>query len=210
MRNSSLILATLLVVNVAPAQAAHENNIGLYVTPTPDIRQTLVDPAQATLVAPTAGVYDVYLVCSKPVNLNSGAPITTIRAYELQVVMPEDWTIGGVQLPPDTVDLDSDLSIFFVDCVIPVDTSRDHPTALLATLSIFNFAQLGAAHIHLAPIPTTPSFPDAMGILDGDDPSTIFPAYPSSGDFALPVLGINTSVVPAEDTTWSDVKALYR
>ena len=39
---------------------------------------------------------------------------------------------------------------------------------------------------------------------------SISQAFPSSGDFGMPVFGINMAVVPTEDTSWGSVKSMFQ
>ncbi len=63
--------------------------------------------------------------------------------------------------------------------------------------------------IYLAPA-SIQSIPGTMALADGLDPSILISCYPSSNDYANPVFGVNASVVATEDSSWGDVKALFR
>ena len=49
-----------------------------------------------------------------------------------------------------------------------------------------------------------------MAITDADHEYALEPAYPSSGDYEMPIFGLNMGVVPEDDMSWGEVKSLYR
>ena len=51
-----------------------------------------------------------------------------------------------------------------------------------------------------------------MAITDAGDNFVLVAAHPASGDLANPIFSVNLdgTVVPTEDASWSDVKALYQ
>jgi hypothetical protein len=63
-------------------------------------------------------------------------------------------------------------------------------------------------------LPTVPSIPDNMAMLDGSDPGNLQPIHHPLDDLELPVFGINTGPLNpqiATDTgSWSAVKGLFR
>ena len=101
MRLYRFVSLVILLLASATAHADHENNIGLYTTPTPDMTLP-VDSEQARLVAPTIGNYEIHLVCSNPVNLNTGTPIQQFGGCDLALSFPPSW-IYSITYPPNVI-----------------------------------------------------------------------------------------------------------
>ncbi len=206
MRPLLLVVLALLLLTPATSLAWGENNIGLYTTPTPYGAY-----GNHLLVAPGPGLYEVYLVCTKPINQHTGADILTIGGFELNLVMPDGWFINGVTLPPDVLDFNSANNAFYCAGNIPVNLANSTGMALLATVTLATFLEnLPPAGILIEPSFAAPSIPGHMAITDADDAFSISQAYPSSGEYTWPIMGINWEVVPTEDQSWGGVKALFQ
>ncbi len=206
MRHIILLAVTSLLLTPATSIAWGENNIGLYTSPTPDSYWWM----EAHLPADGPGLYDIHLICLRPINAHTGGAIETIGGFELNIQLPEGWFFNGVTLPPNVLDFNSASHAFYCAGLIPVTRYGYDWVAQLATVTIGTFLeQPPAAGIHIEPY-HAPSLPGQMAITDADDEFSISPAYPSSGDYAWPVLGINYIVVPTEGESWGNVKALFR
>ena len=200
----TLITTLIVVALLVPALALgyNENNIGLYVTETPT-----GDDAEATLNAGVPGAHTVYLVLTNAYNWSLFSPITTVGGFECSLDLPDGWSISQVTLPANVLDLNGANEHFYCSGIIPVTNGR----ATLATLEIGTFDDPpSAGHVYISPYFAAPSLPDVMAITDADHEFVLEPAYPSSGDYAEPIFGLNMTVVPGDDVTWGSVKSLYR
>ena len=56
----------------------------------------------------------------------------------------------------------------------------------------------------------TPSIEGHMAVTNADDNFTLSRAYPISGSYADPIMGINLLVVESESVSWGDVKSLFK
>lgn len=198
----ALFAVTLLVPSLALGWG--ENNIGMYTTETPAPGG---EDAEAQLIAPTFGQYSIYVVLTRPWNFNTGGPIANVGGYEFEMSdLPPGWSFAGFVFPPNTTDFNGNDQQFFVSGQIPVTGE----SALLVEIQIGTFdATPEAGHIWIAPY-FAPSIPGAMAVTDFDDGFSISEAFPSSGDYGLPVFGINAAVVPSEDASWGGVKSMFK
>lgn len=64
-------------------------------------------------------------------------------------------------------------------------------------------------YVTVTPI-SVPSVPDQISYVDWFDVNTILPMFSASSNFQDPIFAFNTGLVPAENSTWSEVKSLYR
>ncbi len=202
-----LLLAVLVFLFLATATSLSwgESDIGLYITPAP----TLLWVSESILVARDPGLYDIYLVCTQPMNQHTGLEIETIGGFELNLRVPEGWFINNVALPPNVLDFNPVSHAFYCAGFIPVTTPGDLATALLATITLGTFLeQPPVSMLYIEPY-YAPSLPGQMAITDADDDFSISPAFSISGDFSNPIFQINYPV-PNKDQSWGDVKALYR
>jgi len=198
MRTLLLILAVALCCPASAGAllplAASQTTIGMYVTETPS------EIEDAVLDAPEGGSYTAYLVCAEPEN--DGAAISTLGGYECELSISGGWSLQSVVLPPNVLDFDSNLEAFYCSGLMPV--SGDFVT--LATVSLLNYTPT-KGWVWIAPY-VTPSIPGHMAITDADNEFTLARAEASSGDYDLPIFGINQGAV-REDESWSGVKVLY-
>lgn len=194
-------LAALSLLAPSSGVAQDYNLLGIFNVPNP----TLTNNEEAEHWEPLAGPFEVYAVCINPFNdETTQAPISVLGGYEFHLVMPAEFQIFSVTLPQDVINFASQPTFFCSGLVDVVDGQ-----ALLATLQIATFTGTDGL-IYMEPVPTSPSIPDNVAITDGGDNFQLVTAYPVTLDFALPVFGIHQDVIPSEDESWSDLKALYR
>lgn len=208
-----LVIAALLVVLLAAPTlvlAAHENNIGLYVTPTPSGTPGTLDPDEASIVVSGPMEFTIYLVCTKPWNFTLDRPIQTVGGFDCYMSLPPITGAVDVELYGYAVDLDDSPEGFFASGLFPATAGTEISSVLLATIRIHALTAPPSSWIHLTPYPDIQTIPGAISVTDADDDFSPHTAFPSSGDYGLPIFGINTGVVPTEDATWSELKALYR
>ncbi len=189
--------ALTLCAGVAAAQIDY-NEIGIYTTADANPDNAVYNGA------PGPGIM-AYVVVSNPFNTHTGGPIGTVGGFEFKIVLPANVFMLNVTLPANTTNFASSPE-FLCGANVPVNGGR----ATLLTLTLGEFS--GApSPVYLAPVSNAPpSVPGNIAITDYNDDFSISVAYPSSGDFALPVFGLWTSVVPTEDASWGEVKSLFR
>lgn len=215
MRTLILVVAVLSLCLVGTAAAEITNRIGVFSTPDPPDLGCLFVPAPQScytrLIAPVPGEYDVYVLAINPHNDNTGEPIHMLGGFEFDLEVPAGWFVQSATLPSCVLDFDGSNNSFYCGGQVPVDRSDPVVTVLLATVTLASFEDPPpAGYLHMAPYFLAPSLPGMMAIADAEDSFSLTPAVPSRVDFAVPVLAINYTVVPAEDRAWGDVKALYR
>ncbi len=196
----SALAALALLAPSAGFAAGAFNQFGIYT----DVEG---DFSTASITTPTNTPFSAYFVITNPYNDDLGTAIPTVSGFECQVLLPATglFTLAAV-LPPNM------LNVGTVPDYIVGGESQPAVGANNAVLMIsFQFMATTAdpMEIFLAPS-SAPSIPGTMAIADGADPAILISCYPSSGDFALPVFGINTAVVATENESWGGVKALFR
>ncbi len=203
-----LFAVMALFVGVANAQAPyifeHNNEIGIYTSPTPTAEnaQALANYAGA----PGPGIM-AYVVLTNPYNTNTNAPISAVGGFEFRLNLPPNVFILNAQLPPNSTNFASSPE-FLCGSNAPVVNNR--VTLLTLTLGEFSGAP---SFVYLSPVQVAPpSVPGHMAVTDFNDDFRISRAFPVSGDYSAPVFGLFTggAVVPTEDAAWGDVKSLYR
>ncbi|MCP4570892.1 MAG: hypothetical protein GY838_00945 [bacterium] len=203
-----LIALTLLAATTAPAGAITwpgEIVLG------PDLSSN-------TLEAWTPGLYEIQLFVWNPTNEHTGDPIQNVGGFELNLSLTEEWFFQSIELPPGVIDFDAATDAFYCAGQIPVQTVTGSSPgwgyeryAHLATITVGTFVESpGYGGIYVAPYWRIPSIPGHMAITDADDEYSLSPVYPATGSYEWPVMGINAWVVPERDTSWSELKALYR
>jgi hypothetical protein len=211
-----LFAGSLLVPDPGHAQVFN-NEIGLYT-------DLSADPASTSIIVESNVLFDVYLIVTNPVNDEFGPPdclppiqrdIPIIDIVQFRMLVPEVglYTMaatpngilsGWAGNPPD-------YGIVF-EMPVPVPENR---AALLFT---FTFMTLDTDPKEFFLEPTVTLSEDRLAIWDASeilDPrcpnnGRSQNVFPVSGDYAMPVFGINTSVVTTEDKSFGSVKALYR
>ena len=197
---TALAALALLAPNSGVAQGA-DNQFGIYTTQTPDLDN--ITDADTSLNG--SGQFTAYVVCTNPVNTDDAHTILNLGGFEFQIVFDSALfvtptlapTATNFMSPPD----------FFCGSNIPVVNGM----CVVITLTIGSFTA-DPSSFFLVPVSDVPaqSIPNGLALTDADDNFSIAQAYPSSGDFADAVFGFNTTVVPNEDATWSDLKSLFR
>ena len=205
---SALAALSLLAPSVGFAQDA-ANQVGIY-TETTGFTSNINDIA-------VGGQFNAYLVLTNPINedFNGGTgtsvPVTGIDGFEVAVMMPEGLTFLALQtlLPPDALNVGTapDFIVGLGNSFPVVDTAAVLVTWLFASIDGGEYQLfLGAT--------STARFPGFMSIVDaGDDdsdPGQI--VYPANNNFDDPAFAVNSAnvVVPVENESWGDVKALFR
>ena len=201
-----MIIALFAVMILVPslALAWGENNIGLYTVTTPT-----GNDAEASLFAAGPGGHVIYMVLSNPWNENQARAITQLSGFECSMTeLPPGWSFGYISLPTGVLDFHSGDYDFFCSGNFPPADGND---IVLVEMQIGTFdAAPSGGPIFLTPNFIAPSIPDAMAVTDGDDGNSLSRAYPSSGDFGMPVFGINMAVVDSEETSWGSVKSMFK
>ena len=214
---SALAALTLLVPSAGFAQTAL-NQIGLYT-------DAAGVPSSASF-NPTANVpFSVYLVVTNPVNhaFNDGAGtppyervMTAVSGFESQVGFWTGPTAGAPTLPGLFV-----LSQTFNGSAIRLGEGNEYVVGFAAPVPVAGVAAMmmtfsimvidsdpKEVFLNTTSIPSIPGF---MAIVDGSiESNNLQAAWPSSGDYANPVFGINTAVVAVETESWGNVKSLFR
>jgi len=212
---SALAALSLLAPSTGFAQVT-ENVIGIYTNETGD----LTDQETAVNFTGT-GQFTAYLVLNNPVNqawMGSNPPtvrpMDSVSGFECNIATPTDaqfFTLAA-DLPGGGLNVGQEPGDWIVGFSTPAPVTEDKSVVLIT----FTFMTLDtvAKTIFLGPT-IQPSFPgeDVMAIVDGslvDD--NLQRAYPITGDFDLPVFGINTDppTTPIESESWGGVKALFR
>lgn len=215
MRQLFLFVLVLVLLCAGSAPAEMFNRIGIFSTPEPPDLGCLLVPAAVSphtrLIAPTPGLYDVHVLCINPRNDHTGDLIDVLGGYEFNVVLPDGWFISQVTLPPNVMDFQWLPYSFFCAGQVPVDRSDPVVTVVLATVTLGTFTDPPpAGYLYMAPYFAAPSMPGVMALTDAEDGFSLSAVLPSRLDFAEAVLAINHVVVPTENRSWGDVKALYR
>ena len=141
----------------------------------------------------------------------TGCEFTSILGWELRIrneaaggtmgVNVSAWNING-----SWVNADSPPG-FAVGLASPLPQNA---SSIIVPMSIDVFV-LGQAYFYLE-LPTAPSIPGNMAMLDGDDVGHIVAIHHPLDDLRCPVFGINTVPIidPIETATWGAVRRLWR
>jgi len=211
-----LFTGTVLAPGIGHAQVFN-NEIGLYT-------DLSADPASTSINIESNVLFDVFLLVTNPVNEEFGPPdcappiqrdIPIIDAIQFRLLIPEVGLYTMATTPNGTISLWAgtrpDYALAF-DVPIPVPENR----AVLFITFTFMVLDTDPKEFFLGP---TVSFSwnglvilDTSEILDPRCPNNgnLQRVYPVSGDYDMPVFGINTSVVVTENESFGSVKALYR
>lgn len=195
---SALAALSLLAPSAGVAQDI--NQIGIYTTTTP-----VPNSAEARWDGSLPGQLTAYVVLTNPFNdVTTQSSIVQVGGYEFHVILPAGFLITESILPGSVLNFQT-APVFYCSGLVDVTSNR----ALLVTLTLATFTGTEGL-VYLDEVPQGASIPGSIAITDGGDNFQLVEAYPASGDLALPVFGINMDVVPNEDASWSDLKALYR
>ncbi len=213
---SVISVLSLLAPGGGFAEPTHPNEVGLYMSP---------DGYGAT------GTYDldvavtVYLVMTKPTDVETGEPYQTLWGYALSLnfnpVPNDDLLFLGAVLPPSSIDVGrwKDINGGILEFVVGWATSETPPVMVVdeaAVLTEFTFMNLGpgSTEVSLRPVDTS-SVGGELVFLGGGLPPYPpgFPQrvmYPVSGSHEAPVFIFNGEAVAVENESFGSVKALYR
>jgi len=193
-----------------------KNEIGIYTS-------LSAEPSSASIDIDVGVAFDVYMILINPVNesfpqVGCGEPvqrpINVIPAIQFALIRPESGMYTLEELPNGVVALratyDNDLVIVFEGPIL-VPESRN---TLLMSYKLM-VVDLDPKFLYLQPTVNQPS--NGLLVVDGEAGSLgcsaeldIQDVFPSSGDYNLPVFGINASVVATDNRSWGGVKALFR
>jgi len=147
-----------------------------------------------------------YLIVTNPYNEAEGEAAAALGGFEVALNVPASCVLTGAAFPNDTALNVGDADNMIVGLGTPSQVINN--MVHLATLTFLYVGGGAPAEITLAP--TEPaSIEGVMDVVIGSD--RIEPCYPSSGNFASPVFGINTTdIVATEMSSFDNVKAMYR
>ena len=204
-----LLALVALCAGVANAQYIYENDneIGIYMVQDP----TAENAQMQAQYSGTPGTFTAYVVCTHPINMHYGDPLSTVRSpisviggFEFRLVIPASVYLLSAILPPSSTNFATPPD-YLAGSAAPV--VNDHSTLLTLTLGAFTGQP---DFIYLSPVQQAPqSIPGSMAITDYNDAFRLNPAFPVSGNYSWPVFRL-WGTVPVEDTAWGDVKSLYR
>ncbi len=196
-----------------PAQAFH-NEIGLY-------SDLASDPGSATITIEPMTLFDVYVTVTNPYNYEFKPapwdepierPIELIEAIYLAIHEPESGFVLG-QVSPNSEAAASHIEVpdyaFSFMPSIPVPASG---IVHLLTLTCMVF-DTDPKEIRIGPVSENfwgGEHGTGAFLRDRESVGPWVAYSPSSGDFSLPVFGINQTVVTTDAESWDGVKALYR
>jgi hypothetical protein len=200
----ALLAVLMMVAGVANAQyfGEYHNEIGIFTTTTPT-----VDNAQemATYNGALYAPFDVYVVMFNPYNELLDQPITRVGGFEFLLTLPTTAFVTGVTLPPLTTNFATPPT-YYCGTNIPVVNGM----CTLVTLTMVASAPT-PGFISMGPVdPAIASHVGEMSITDYNDGFSISQAHPISGDFAAPVFGLFSDVVPTADASWGELHSLFR
>lgn len=193
---SALAALSLLVPSTGMAQ--YSNQLGLY---TDQAGTTTGTDGTAPFTNVTA-----YVVLFNPYNTNLEQPITGVKGAEWALTPGAGVVVLSLDFPVSTINVGTTTDVI-AGFATPVDASSGTVTVGTYTF-LYTSATSDPVEFHVAPF-SSASLPGHMAVLDFAD-EQVYPLHPSSGDYELPVFGINLSPVAVEPTTMDAVKALYR
>jgi hypothetical protein len=212
-----LALSLLLDPGSSIAEPTHPNEVGLYMT---------TDGYGATGTSVMGVPVTVYLVMTKPTDVETGEPYQTLWGYALNLhfnpVPNNDLFFLGAVIPPLSVDIGrwKDINEGILEFVVAWSLYQDPPVMVVdeaAVLTEFTFMNLspGSTEVTLGPV-GAPSVGGELVFLGGGLPPYSdegFPQrvmYPVGGSHDAPVFIFNGEAVAVENESFGSVKALYR
>lgn len=208
-----LVFALVVLSVLAPfagfAWPTDPNEIGLYTEP---------NGYGATGTYNVGVPVNVYLVLTKPTNLEVWEPISTLAVFETQLNFNP---IGGVVLLADALPepainfgdaghINDGYLEYIVGAYFPYSWPVTDESIVLITFTFIN-TNSGAVEITLGPV-SYPTIPGQMvfGTRDYEAPFHFEFMYPISGSYDTPVFLFNGEAVAVENASFGSVKALYR
>jgi hypothetical protein len=197
-------LAALSLVAPSAGFAQAYNQIGVYL----DDEATVYNHTMAG-----TGQLELKVIVTHAYNQNTvpaGVPVTQIAGFEAGLLF--EGTAGifraAVTYPTSAVNVGNDNNLL-VGYDTPLLVSGD--ATLLCSLPLFT-TSVGTMTVKMTPA-SPASIAGLMAIADKTvDPQELVPMYPSSGDFDMPVFALNIEggIVDTEDTSFDNIKAMYR
>jgi hypothetical protein len=188
------LLALALLAGVLAAEPAHGGDIlGIY-TDSAGTGGSYLDISTGS-----ATVYLVLTDISRPCG---------ICGWECR--LDGDWdTNTNISYIGDTLHGPQSINVYaFPEYGVGMDCLGQDPNGNIWLASwTFLFLAPETMHLYLGPC-NNPMIPGLMVYLDSDNVDMLWPMYPSSGSFDLPVFGFNP--VPAQSTSFGQLKACYR
>lgn len=192
-------LAALSLLAPSAGFAQYDNHMGIYTA------EMEVNQETTNLVTNT-----VYFVITNPYNVEEGHDVEWIHGYEGSVVIDGSALVLDVRWPVQAINVGSN-----TNHVVGFGSTDVHVVDGAATVAemdiIYMDAGLGPVTITLGPADPT-SVPGMMAFLDGDGTVNggLVSMMTSSGDWANPVFGFNAAVVATDNSSFDNIKAMYR
>ncbi|MCP4290807.1 MAG: hypothetical protein GY780_03110 [bacterium] len=197
---SALAALALLAPSTGFAQGAY-NQLGFYTDG--DMSGTSVSG-----VAPY-GQVSCFLVISNPWNTDTDQSIDSIGGFEYSITLDDGLLILSTDFVGDALDIDSSNTNDIVGIGNPYPVGAGGYIHIATKVVMYQVTDGEPKFIKLGPaVPATN--PGYMVILDGNGSGDEINMHPSSGDWDDPVFGFNGTVVANEETSFGNLKALYR
>ncbi|MCP4573516.1 MAG: hypothetical protein GY838_14255 [bacterium] len=210
MKTAMIVLAVIvLLAPAAQAQRAYcglPNTIGLYTTPTPTGGNDLC----VVQSSPGAASFQLYLLICNPTDETTGLPITNLGGYELGVFPTEGWFLEFTY-PANTILFSQGPPNIRIAGLIPI--TGDFTVLAEVTLRSWD-GTMGAIYMNQID-DGSPTIPGHMAITNADNefiPSRAYPVLAEDLDDGS-VFFINWGgcmPLPAAESSWGAVKAMYR
>ena len=203
MRRIALVIVLALLAGSASAQTWvpwSQNNIGVYEDP---------DYPYLSYCAYGTGTVTVHLMGT---NLTAAS----VGGFECKITL--DGPAYGplnITYPTNALNLNNRENEYSVGYGDPVPCNADGNVVFM-TFDLFVTDATTPVNVYLSPIYYHSLPQEVCAYLDGSDNDIILPLYNSTGDPRVqgeifPVFTLNSDcVVPAEQTSWGDVKSLFR
>ena len=200
----AVALAAMAVLTLAPVSGVAlpppgVNNVGIY---------TANDgTGDANMDTPAPGQFVVYLGlsgCSVPQG---------VHGWELRLVDPPGQFRVQTLLMGQAINAGSDPD-FNVGIAVPLPNAD---LIVFAEITYFLTA-IAEPSLVLFDLTTIQSIAGELAFAGGDNPGNLLPMEPSSGDLSMAVFGFNSGplphldrpTIPTEETTWGEIKNMYR
>ncbi len=196
MKKLALVIIFTMLAGSAFAQNWHQNNLGIY-----------LDEAGTENCGYGTGPTTCYLV-------GTGLQTQTVGGFECKITMngPAFGPLN-ISYPVNALNLNNRQDEYTVGYGEPAPTTNG--SVVFMTFELLISDATAPTEMYLSPVYFA-SIAGTCAYLDGADYNIILPLYNSTGDplntsANLPVFTMNGQcAVPTEDTSWGDVKSLFR